>query len=199
MNYSEQPATIPFANVKTVTWKGLIGSVLLAGSVCAGHAQGEIGLGTVAGSGSGPYTYSLTFSDAANATAPIGSVWYAWIPGGFFLPSAPTSVSAPAGWTATPSFNSIQFAASSAANYIAPGGSLSGFGFTATFSPAQLAAAPNSGRSFAYKAGIEGDPGNGFTVLPVQAPEPSSLMLISGAAGVFLVWRRKVSMSASSS
>ena len=64
------------------------------------HAQGQIPSGSISGSGAGPYSYSLAFSDAAGATSPIGSVWYAWVPGSFYLPASPTSASAPAGWTA---------------------------------------------------------------------------------------------------
>jgi hypothetical protein len=193
MNHFSQ-STI--SKVNSSAWKAFLGSMLLAGSICAVHAQGEIASGTVAGSGTGPYTYSLTFSDAANATSPIGSVWYAWVPGGFFLPSAPTTVSAPPGWTATPSGKSIQFVASSATDYITAGHSLSGFGFTASFSPSQLTAAPNSGKSVAYSAGLfaPADPnGFTFTVQPAPVPEPSPLMLISAAAGLLVVLRWRIS------
>src|SRR5258708_2294486 len=128
----------------------LLGLILAAGIAASARAQGEIASGTISGSGTGPYSYSLTFSDAANATSPIGSVWYGWVPGFFYLPGTPTSASAPAGWTATISGNSVQYVASSSANYITAGQTLPGFGYQATFSPAQLAAAPNSGKSDAY-------------------------------------------------
>src|SRR5262249_46812517 len=144
--------------------------------------------GTVSGTGGGPYLYSLTFSDAAGATAPIGSIWYAWIPGAFYLPGVPTAASAPAGWTATISGNSVQYVANSAAFDIEPGQSLSGFTYTAAFSPAQLMAAPNSGRSDAYSGGLFSDSGQIFNV--VQVPEPSAgLILMSGA---LLIGRRKL-------
>jgi hypothetical protein len=171
---------------------------LAAGIVFSVQAQGELPTGTVSSSGSGPYDFILSFSDGATATAPIGSVWYAWVPGFFYLPSAPTTVSAPAGWSATIANNgansSIQFVASSAADYITPGHSLSGFGFTATFSPAQLAAAPNSGVSFVYAAGLFSDAGQQFTVQAV--PEPSTLaLLMLGATGSWLIGRRKLRAS----
>jgi len=66
--------------------------VLLSGE--AAFAQGQVAGGNVSSSGSGPFTYSLSFSDGPNATAPIGSIWCAWVPGGFFLPSTPTGASA---------------------------------------------------------------------------------------------------------
>ncbi len=158
------------------------------------RAQGEIGSGTIVGSGSGPYSYSLSFSDAAAATSPIGSVWYAWVPGSFFLPGTPTSVSAPAGWSATISGNSVQYVASSSANYIAPGASLAGFGYQANFSPAQLAAAPNSGESVAYSAGLFSDGGNTFVVQVVPEPGPATLLLV--ALGLWLVHRQQRPTSA---
>jgi hypothetical protein len=170
--------------------KVLLGLMLAVGTATSLQAQGQLASGTVSGSGSGPYTYSLTFSDAAGATSPIGSVWYAWVPGVFYLPGTPTSASAPAGWTATVSGTSVQYVANSAGNDILAGQSLSGFGYQAAFSPAQLAAAPNSGRSDAYSAGLFSDGGNIFVVTAV--PEPSALaLLISGATVLWLAGRRK--------
>ena len=166
--------------------------MLMAGSVVSLHAQGQLPSGTVSSTGSGPYTYSLTFSNAASATSPVGSVWYAWIPGHFYLPGVPTSAAAPAGWTATVSSDSVQFVASSSANDILAGQSLSGFGYQATFTPAQLAAAPNSGLSDAYSAGLFSDSGVTFTVQAAVVPEPSAWMLFfSGAVGLCLMVRRR--------
>jgi hypothetical protein len=169
------------------TAKGiLLGFALAIGMTVIAHAQGEIANGTITSSGSNPFTYNLTFSNGAGATSPIGSIWYAWIPGQFYLPGTPTGASAPAGWTATVFANSVQYLASSTANDIAPGQSLSGFGYQAQFSPAQLATAPNSGVSVAYSGGFFSDPGNTFTVQSV--PEPSAqLLLLVGAAGCWLM------------
>jgi hypothetical protein len=173
--------------------------IIAAGATTLALAQGEIASGTISGSGAGPYTYNLSFSDAAGATAPIGSVWYSWVPGLFFLPSDPTSASAPAGWTASIVNNSIQYVASSSAFDILAGQSLSGFSYQATFSPAQLAAAPNSGESVAYQAGLfsDGNGANGDTFVVSATPEPSSVALIvGGVAGLCLLGRRKLSVAA---
>jgi hypothetical protein len=170
----------------------LLGSVLAFGKANFAHAQGVVvPSGTITGSGSNPFLYDLTFSDAAGAGASIGSIWYSWVPGQFFLPGTPTSASAPSGWTATVVLNSIQFAATSAQNDIAAGQSLSGFSFSATFSPAQLAAAPSSGLSVAYAGGIQSDPGHNFTVQAV--PEPSTpMLLLSGVLAFWLLRRRRM-------
>src|ERR1039457_6431171 len=147
-------------NLASATTRIFLGFVLAFGTTSFVHAQGQIGSGTIGGSGSGPYVYGLTFSDAAGATSPIGSVWYAWVPGSFYLPGVPTIAAAPAGWTASIQGDSIQFVANSPANDILPGQSLPGFSYQAVFSPAQLAAAPNSGRSDAYSGGLFSDAGN---------------------------------------
>jgi hypothetical protein len=165
---------------------GLVSTIV----VTTAFAQGQIASGIISGSGSGPYNYSLSFTDATAATAPIGSVWYAWVPGGFFLPSVPTSANAPSGWTATIDAHSIQFTANSSANYIVPGQTLSGFSYQATFSPSQLAAAPNSGESVAYSGGLFSDAGDTFTVQTAPVPEPTSILL-AAIGGVASLRRRK--------
>jgi len=165
--------------------------VLASGTATCVHAQGQLPGGTISGSGTGPYTYSLTFSDGAGATSPVGSVWYAWIPGQFFLPGTPTSPTAPTGWTATVVLNSIQYVADAPADDILPGQSLSGFGYQAAFSPTQLAAAPNSGESDAYSGALFSDAGQVFTVQALPVPEPSGLMLLASSATLLCLFRRK--------
>src|SRR5437016_11055742 len=105
----------PSTCVATVARSILLGLMLATGSALSVRAQGQLGIGTVNGSGSGPYNYSLIFGDAAGATSSIGSVWYAWIPGAFYLPGVPTSASAPTGWTASIFGNSVQYVANTPA------------------------------------------------------------------------------------
>lgn len=191
MKNASQSNLIKSTGITIAAGRILLGLMLVAGTATSVHAQGQIASGTISGSGSGPYTYNLTFSDSASSTSPIGSVWYGWIPFAFYLPGTPTSASAPAGWTHSIVANSIEFVASSAANDIPIGGSLSGFSYTATFSPATLAGTLNSGLSDAYAAGIETDAGYVFTVQTATVPEPSVLtLLICGATGLFLFGRR---------
>jgi hypothetical protein len=193
MNNALQSNLIRSTGITTAAGSILLGLILAVGTAPSVHAQGQIASGLISGSGSGPYTYALSFSDAPSATSPVGSVWYAWIPGSFYLPGVPTSASAPAGWTANISGMSIQFTANAPGNYILPGGSLSGFGYQAAFSPAQLAAAPNSGRSDAYSAGLFSSADDFFTVQFAPVPEPSTLtLLVCGALGLCLAGRRRL-------
>ncbi len=191
MKHATRSTFAQSTNTATAAARILLCLLLAAATATSVLAQGEMASGTVSGSGTGPYGYSLTFSDGAAATAPIGGVWYAWVPGVFYLPGMPTGASAPAGWTAAVSGDSVQFVASSAIYDITAGHSLSGFGYTASFSPAQLVAAPNSGVSVAYSAGLLSDAGNTFTVQFI--PEPSGeILLIAGAGALWLVGRRKL-------
>ncbi len=182
--------TGPAFSIPTLAKAILLGLILTAGTTSGVYAQGQVASGTISGSGVGLYTYNLSFKDAAAATSPIGSVWYSWVPGAFFLPGTPSAASAPAGWSAVIDANSVQFIASAPANFIQPGQTLIGFSYQASFSPAQLAAAPNSGVSVAYSGGLFSDNGNTFTVQTVAVPEPSvSTLLISGLVGLFWVSR----------
>jgi hypothetical protein len=173
--------------------------LLLAGVLavaCAGtaSAQGVIPSGTVSGLGNGPYTYNVTFSDDASASDPIGAVWYGWVaPYYNYLPDVPTGASAPAGWTATISDNSIIFAASSPSDYIQPGGTLGGFSYTATFSPDTLAGSIYAPYSAAYNTGTADAFGANtiFTVVQV-VPEPSLAALVGvGVFGLAIMRRRR--------
>ena len=169
----------------------LLGFALTAGTTSIVHAQGEIPSGTLTSSGASPFDYNLTISNGAGATASIGSVWYSWIPGQFYLPGTPTLASAPSGWSATIFGNSVEYIANSSASYIDPGESLSGFSYRASFSPAQLAAAPNSAVSYVYSAAAFSDAGVQFNVQTV--PEPSGVMLLSmGASTLWLMRRRNL-------
>ena len=186
----------------TTAAKLLLGLLLAAGTAGSLEAQSILASGqlsAVAGGG-GTWDYTLIISDSASATSPVGSFWYAWVPGQFYLPSNPSSASGPAGWTATPfpsgGTSSIQFVASAPADYIAPGSSLT-FQFVSTDSPTTLAgnAVPTYpttpiGTTVAYGAGLFSSPEETFVV--VSVPEPSTLALaMAGTFGLWVAgWRR---------
>lgn len=173
--------------------------LLAGGTAFTTFAQvGETANATLSGVQNGSlYDYILTLNNTG--TVPVGTFWYAWIPGYFFLPSAPASVTVPTGWTyTTPSLSgnySIEYAANS--GYELGGGSSLQFGFSSTDTPTTLAGDASSlsgtpiGTSFVYEGGAFGDPGYQFVVESV--PEPSALGLLTASCLCLAsAWRRKL-------
>jgi hypothetical protein len=136
----------------------------------------------------GLYDYNLTLNNTGTTT--IGTLWFAWVPGGDFLSPSPTNVTAPAGWTdglfnnATNTGTSIRWVTTT--TLLQSGQSLSGFNFTSAETPAQLLGNVLSGTgagspiltTFVYIGAPLRDPGARF--VPVaQTPEPGSLALLA--------------------
>lgn len=162
-----------------------------AASAMSAAAQGIIASGDVVGSAAGSdFDYTLSITDGSGATSGIGSFWYAWTPGNEFMPTTPLSAFAPSGWTATVSGGSIQFIAGPSTPDVAPGSTLSGFGFTSTSSPAQLAGNDGLtpiGTTVAYAGNLFVNPSDTFVFNTTATPEPSSLMLMGvGAFGMLM-------------
>ncbi len=167
----------------------LIMNLLVAmGTMSVAFGQGEMATGTVSGvPDGGSYDYTITLDNTSGSVS-IGSLWYAWIPFAFYLPSTPTSASAPTGWNASIVANSIEYVSSGTP--LAPGQSIQ-FNYVATFAPSQLV--DPAGYSYVYTGAIEGDPGAFVNVLTVPAPEPSALSLLTaGFLGLALAGRRKM-------
>jgi hypothetical protein len=196
---SSTPSVTGFIYTAGKLFLGLLLAAGTAGSIQAQSILASGQLSAVAGGG-GTWDYTLVISDSASATSPIGSLWYAWVPGQFYLPTPPSSVMAPVGWIASV-FNSggassIQFMASSSLYDINPGSSLT-FSFVSTDSPATLAgnAAPTYpttpiGTTVAYAAGFFSSPEQTFVVNSV--PEPSTLALaMAGSLGLWIAGKRR--------
>ncbi len=120
------------------------------------------------------YQYSMTLTDTGTTTA--GTFWFAWIPGQDYLLTSPLTISDPAGWThiVTGGFAgdgfAIQWKATVASGDIQPGGSLSGFTFTTTDTPAYVSGnakfQPTTPvlTGFIYSGAPFSDPGAQFVV-----------------------------------
>lgn len=180
-----------------------------AGLVAASPVQAallEDPSGTITTVSTGPQnTYAMTFSDAADATKPIGTVWFAWVPGEDFLATSPISETSPSGWrmnaithAGSADGYAIQWVANSAVSDIPIGGSLSGFGFTTADSPSDLqgnsvffAGTPVL-TTFAYSAGPFSDAGSEFVVTPAAVPEPGTVALALLPTALLLLRRPRV-------
>jgi MYXO-CTERM domain-containing protein len=152
------------------------------------------------------WDYTITLTNTG--TGPIGTFWYAWVPGAGYLPTMPTNIVAPANWVDTitngppPSDGfSIQFTESGTSFGIAPGSSLQ-FTFSSTSSPATLAGLsaihpPTPiGTSTIFGGAPFSDAGQSFVVtsgVTSAVPEPSTLAfgLVSIASLAALRRRRK--------
>jgi hypothetical protein len=180
--------------------KGIAGIIGIATCLATARAQNVIHPeSTISGvPAADGYAYTLTLENAPTSTQAIEMFWFAWLPGeGNFLPSAPTAVQAPSGWTALVTNDSsmdgfgIQFQTSVAA--LAPGASLS-FGFKSTDSPNSLM------QNSPYYNGIPALSsvvysghlfGTRVTFLPTFAPEPPAWALGAAGAGMMLIMGRR--------
>ncbi len=167
----------------------------------------ELASATLSSTQTSPTTwlYSIQLNDTG--TTNIGTFWFSWIPGEDFMGSVPTDVSSPAGWNDNITHGgasdgyAIQWLAGGG-DAITPGGSLAGFSFESSVSPAAIAGNspffPSTPEltSFIYSAGPFSDAGFSFTVQELSspsAPEPGSIVMAAiGAALLGLFVRRRI-------
>ena len=154
----------------------------------------------------GDFDYSITLTNSSASPNPIGTFWFGWVPGADFMPTKPSNITTPTGWVELvtnggPSDGfGIQFV-DKTGPLLAPGSSLSGFGFTSASTPAQLAGDspfyPDTPAttSFVYNGAHFSNFSDQFVVSVSSVPEPSSLILgLFGAAtsfGYLLFKKRK--------
>ena len=132
------------------------------------------------------YDYTITLTNQGSIS--INTFWYAWVPGQDYLPSSPTTIGSPTGWTGSvthggPSdgYAILWHTISNGTDELATGSSFQ-FTFDMTNAPASLAG--NSifytntpvGTSFVYS----GQPLSGSSAQFVvqSVPEPASVVLI---------------------
>jgi hypothetical protein len=167
-------------------------------AACRLQAQGTLSAAatiTETGMVGNAYEYSLTLTNTGSN--PINAFWYGWTIGSFNLPSVPTSIVPPTGWTATTSSDSVQFG-NSTGSAIAPG-STGTFTFESTSSPSAMTTGTHegdpTGQSVAYAtvtamrdfeqsvAGVASGPFTPTlgTAPPPPAPEFQAPALVDGA------------------
>lgn len=142
------------------------------------------------------YQYNFTLQNTG--TTPIGTFWFSWIPGYDLLPTTPSSVSSPIGWTGGPMSEGIGSSSVmwNAATLLQPGESISGFAFNSSDSPSTLAGTSAFfglpvDESYVYSGPNETGTFGALVAAPAAAtPEPAALATIVIAAGLFLRSRR---------
>ena len=166
--------------------KSLFALSAIALSLSANAARASLGATATISTTSttSPYTYTISLDNTG--TTNIGTLWFGWIPGYDFLPTTPTNISVPTGWTGFsdgPDFPGDGYSLEMynlSGSPIAPGGTGT---FTFTSPAAFQANAPNITSdkvttSFVYIATPESDPGFQFNAA-VAVPEPATLSLLS--------------------
>ena len=113
-------------------------------AACRLQAQGTLtaaAIITETGRSGSEFQYSLTLTNTG--TVAINAFWYGWTRGSFNLPSVPSSIAGPAGWTAATSSLSIQFG-NGTGSAIAPGATGT-FTFESTNTPTQMTSGTHDG------------------------------------------------------
>lgn len=155
------------------------------------HAQGTPDVNaTLSGVQVGStYDYTLQVNNAADSEA-IGTFWYAWVPGAFYMSTDPGSITPASGWTdsvqtGAPNGYSIEFNTTTA---LQPGNSAI-FTFSSSESPATLQG-EDANDSYVY-SGSTAFTGDGEQVTVVAVPEPSSIaLMLTGLTGTWFARRK---------
>ncbi len=161
-----------------------------AAATSAGEAQGVSGVtATLSGAPGAGNTYDYTLTLFNGGATPVEGLWYAWIPGAFYLPSQPSSAAGgSSGWTGSIVNNSIQF--KGGAGTALDQGSSDAFAFVTTDSPTALAGDTGGGvpigTSYAFPGAVGGNVTGAEEFVVQSVPEPSALGLL--AAGSLFFW-----------
>ena len=172
--------------------------VLIAGAVAAipasAFASGISASASMSNTQIGPdeFNYQITVTDTG--TTPIETFWFSWIPGEGYLPSAPTDIMSPTGWTDTVTNGGRSIRWTTTTDPIDPGDSLPAFSFESTITPMQfLGTFPGNGTDASkpiltttvyadVPGNIRTDPHDIFVV--TETPEPGTLPLTITGLGL---------------
>lgn len=146
----------------------------------------------------GPNSYEYSVKLKNTGTTPIGTLWLGWVPFYDLLPSAPTAITSPSGWTgvnAPDLFGTASVQWVNTTTPLAAGQTLGGFKFDTPDAPAAIGGTSFFAgfpvlESYVYIAGPQTDAG--FALAPtVQTPEPTCLGLLLVTPSFLLMRRRR--------
>ena len=187
--------------MKTFAMLGLLSATMAA----AGFAARPASAGLIVASGVHSavldadginYDFTILLTNSLTSADPIGTFWFSWVPGKDFMVNNPISITSPSGWTGIVTHipnvptngYAIQWVASSPANYLAIGNSLT-FAFKSAETPALLGGNsplfPDTpeGLSFVYNARPFSADSLQFVVTqapPVPEPATAAIMFTGG-------------------
>lgn len=175
--------------------------IALAAASAGRVSAAETATTSISGSplGGGIFQYDISLTNTSTDGSTIGTLWFAWIPGDFYMEATPTNVSNSAGWQnniIAGGGESIQWQAGSTPLLLAPGNT-DQFFFDSTETISQLEGPSTEGNkltettSFLY-SGTTAFAGNALEiVIPAAVPEPATLSLLALSAGGLLLRRRR--------
>jgi hypothetical protein len=171
-------------------------AALLAGKATAAETASATISGTPIVGG---FQYDISLTNTSTDSSTIGTLWFAWIPGDFYMEATPTNVGNSAGWAnniIAGGGESIQWEAGS--QPLLTPGNTDQFTFDSTEPLSQLEGPSTEGNkaiettSFLYSgnAAFNG-PGVEIVIPAAPVPEPATLSLLALGSGGLLLRRRR--------
>jgi hypothetical protein len=184
----------------------ILASGILAAPTSAGVIDASAALSSKPDADGVHFDYTLVLTNSSASTDPIGTFWFAWVPGKDFMTNSPLSETTPNGWMANVTHGgatdgfAIQWVAGAGAA-IPIGGSLT-FGFVSSETPAQLMGNSQFYPTFPEATAFlyNGAPltGDSEQIVAAAVPEPSTLALsLVGGLGLLAArrFRRRATRS----
>jgi hypothetical protein len=147
----------------------------------------------------GGFQYDISVTNTSTDGSTIGTLWFAWIPGDFYMEATPTDPGNSAGWQnniIAGGGESIQWQAGSNSLLLAPGGT-DQFTFDSTEPISQLEGLSTEGNkltettSFLYSGDVAFAGTGVQIVIPAAVPEPATLGMLALSGGALLLRRRR--------